>query len=109
MELNKEIAVWLVDTFKKTAYGRGFKGNVYQDYLEAERIFYGRDAKQPRGCSCEYPALTRIVNSFYDQYESQIMELYEEKNTKKLSQTKTTNSKSGGKKLSIRKSKGKDS
>lgn len=98
MELSKEQAVWLVDVFKAQTYGRGFKGDVYQNYLEAERIFYGRDAKQPRGCSCEYPALTRMVNSFYDQYEPQIMELY---NEEEVQQDKTINKKRGRKSRSV--------
>jgi hypothetical protein len=93
MNLNKEQAVWLVDVFKATAYGRGFKGNVYQNYLEAERILRGWDTTKPRGCSCEFPSLTRMVNSFYDQYEPQIMELYNEP-AKKIQRKRPTNKKS---------------
>ena len=76
MDFTYEETKWLVEVFKAQTWGRGFKGNVYNNYLEAERILRGWDATKPRGCSCEYPALTRMTHSFYQQYESQILEIY---------------------------------
>jgi len=105
MEFSKEQAVFLVEVFKANTYGRGFKGNVYSNYLKAEMYLRGWGETNPRSCDCEYPALTRIVNSLYDQYEPQILEIYYEKeSTQHLSTTNTT-TKSGRKGRSIQKSK----
>ena len=76
MNFTYEETKWLVEVFKLQTMGRGFKGDVYNNYLEAERILRGWDATKPRGCSCEYPSLTRMTHSFYQQYESQILEIY---------------------------------
>ena len=76
--MEKTEAKWIVDYFDTQCANRGFKNGVKECYLEAERILRGWDKIQPRSCSCEYPALTRMVHSMREQYDSQIMELYNE-------------------------------
>jgi len=103
MEINKEQAIWLVEVFKANTYGRGFKGDVKANYEEAERLLRGWDKPNVRTCSCEYTALTRVTNSFYDQYEAQIMEKYNETEpTQHVSSTDTI-TKPRGKGRSIQK------
>ena len=89
MEISKEQAVWLVEVFKANTYLRGFKGDVKANYEKAEMILRGWDKTNPRSCSCDFPALTRITNSFFEQYQAQILELYNE-HTQYTSSTNTT-------------------
>ena len=111
MNFTYEETKWLVEVFKLQTMGRGFKGDVYNNYLEAERILRGWDATKPRGCSCEFPSLTRMTHSFYQQYESQILDIYNNGNTEgsemgdgsttETSTSTETTTKSRGKRRSI--------
>jgi len=89
MDFSTEEAIWLIEVFKNNTYLRGFKGDVKANYEEAERILRGWNKTNPRSCSCDFPALTRITNSFFEQYEAQILELYNE-HTQYTSSTNTT-------------------
>ena len=89
MDFSTEEAIWLIEVFKNNTYLRGFKGDVKANYEEAERILRGWDKTNPRSCSCDFPALTRITNSFFEQYQAQILELYNE-HTQYTSSTNTT-------------------
>ena len=89
MDFSNEQIIWLVETFKANTYKRGFKGDVKANYEEAEMILRGFDKPKPRSCSCDYTSLTRITNSFFEQYESQILNSYNEL-TQHLSTTETT-------------------
>ena len=89
MEISKENAIWLVEVFKANTYLRGFKGDVKANYEKAEMILREWDKPNPRSCKCDFPSLTRITNSLYEQYETQILELYNEP-TQYTSSTDTT-------------------
>jgi len=76
--MTQEEAVWLKEHFEKKCKGATIKGNVLGCYYEAERILRGKDKINRRGCACQYKDLARVVNSMFDQYSTQINELYEE-------------------------------
>ena len=99
MDFSTEEAIWLIEVFKNNTYLRGFKGDVKANYEKAEMILRGWDKTNPRSCSCDFPALTRITNSFFEQYEAQIMEIYNE--SKEYTPSTTTTTKSGRKRRSI--------
>ena len=100
MDFSTEEAIWLIEVFKNNTYLRGFKGDVKANYEKAEMILRGWNKTNPRSCSCDFPALTRITNSFFEQYEAQIMEIYNGESTQYTSST-TTTTKSGRKKQSV--------
>ena len=97
--MTKAEAKYIVDYFDVKCNGRGFKGDVKNCYQEAERILLGKEQQNNRGCTCEYPVLCRMVHNLREQYNDEIMKLYnEEEHTEKLLQTKSKTPKSKRKK-----------
>ena len=71
-------AIFLKEEFESNALGRILKGKVLDIYYEAERILRGWDKKKPRGCTCKYKNMARIVTSLYEQNKETIDRLYEQ-------------------------------
>jgi len=59
--------IWLEETFPKY-YGLTIKGEVYQAYLNAERIFNNWVTVKKRDCSCQYRALKNTVDTQYNNW-----------------------------------------
>ena len=74
--MTQEEAVWLKEHFEKKCFKATLKGHVLGCYYEAERILRNKDKIDKRGCACQYKDLARVVNSMFDQYSTQINELY---------------------------------
>jgi len=75
--MTREEAIWIVDEFDKVR-DLALNNKTINKWYEAERILRGWNKTQPRSCKCEYRTLARLVQSFREQYDSQIMELYAE-------------------------------
>ena len=73
-----EEAVYIVEKWYPIRNGSLNKKTIGVWY-EAERILRRWDNAQPRSCSCEYRTLARLVHSFYNQYETEVKELYEKR------------------------------
>jgi hypothetical protein len=76
--MKQQEAVFLKEEFEKKAQGLILKGKVLDIYYESERILRGWDKKKPRGCSCDYSNMSRIVNSLFEQNKETIDRLYEQ-------------------------------
>ena len=76
--MTQQEAIFLKEEFESNALGRILKGKVLDIYYEAERILRGWDKKKPRGCTCEYRNMSRIVTSLYEQKKAEIEQLYEQ-------------------------------
>ena len=93
--MTKAEAKYIVDYFDIKCNGRGFKGDVKNCYQEVERIMLNKEHQNHRSCSCELPVLARMVHNMREQYNDEIMRLYnEEEHTEKLLQTKSKTPKS---------------
>lgn len=73
--MTTEEAVYIVEQWVPIK-DRGLTNKTIDVWYETERILRGWTKPQHRGCKCEYKALSRMVHSFYSQYESEINELY---------------------------------
>lgn len=78
--MTKEEAVYIVDVWEPIK-NFGLNSKNINIWYEAERILRGWDKIQPRGCSCEYKTLARLVHSFREQYDNDVMRLYGEAKT----------------------------
>lgn len=76
--MTQEQAIFLKEEFETKALGRILKGTVLDSYYKAEMILRGWDKPKPRGCSCEYKNMARIVTSLFEQSKPTIDKLYEE-------------------------------
>lgn len=76
--MTQQEAIFLKEEFENNALGLILKGKVLDIYYEAERILRGWDKKKPRGCTCEYKNMARIVTSLYEQRKAEIEQLYEQ-------------------------------
>jgi hypothetical protein len=62
-----EEVTWLREAFPNYR-GRTLRGEVYQAYLEAERILNGWTKQKARGCGCEYRSLANSVETKYENW-----------------------------------------
>ena len=76
--MNIQEVIFLKEEFENRAKGLILKGKVLDTYYEAERILRGWDKKKPRGCSCDYKNMSRIVTSLFEQNKDTIDRLYNE-------------------------------
>jgi len=58
---------WLLTEFPKFK-GLVPKGNVWDAYLNAERILLGRDKIMERGCNCQRGSVKSQVDAMYEDW-----------------------------------------
>lgn len=62
---------WLLKEFPKYK-GLVPKGNVWGNYLEAERILLGREKVMERGCGCVRNSVKQNVDTLYENWLNEI-------------------------------------
>jgi len=74
MEITKEDAVWLVEEFAPKRGGM-VSGKTINMFLRAINTILKQNRKAP-SCSCEYRTVAAIANNVYEQYQSEILKVY---------------------------------
>ena len=74
MDITKEDAVWLVEVFNKKRGGM-VSGSTIGMFLRAINTILNQERKAP-SCSCEYKTVAAIANNVYQQYENEILKVY---------------------------------
>ena len=72
--MTKSEATWLVEEFKPKRYLRIDKGTIAM-FIKAINLIMKSNRAVPT-CSCEWKVTAQIANSAFDQYEAEIMEVY---------------------------------
>ena len=74
MAISKADATWLVEEFNPIRKGTINKQTI-GDFIKAINIILEQNRRIP-GCGCEFKVTGAIANSAYEQFEQQILELY---------------------------------
>ena len=74
--ITKEQATWLIEVYAPTRNHSYIGGEYLLRHKQAMEIFKGKPVEYP-SCKCEYGSFAQIANSYYEQFEQQIKDIYE--------------------------------